>query len=133
MPLFGKSSPAFFEESFLKHLKDEEETGKSVVVALESIKTELHRIDSKIQEYNSAHDLKISECKSQQELELMKQRKEILELMFDRMLEKKELKPVNSELVKINKTIDGKVSKSEVRIAYTVFLSIAGLIKWLYG
>lgn len=118
-----KSRQDVLEEAFMKHMDKEEESFKKLITTLDLIKDELHKTNSHIVELDASQTLRLTETRSQ-----------ILEIVFEKLVSKREysdkVEDIESSLDSVIDKLDGKVSKNEVRMVWGVLLATLGVLKY---
>jgi len=102
------------EEVLIKHMEKVDENACGFTKLLDGIKDEVHKLNSQMAVFNSSHELKIVQVKS-----------EIYDTVFNKLLEKEEFEKNRDMLYQtledMKKRTESKVDKNSVRVMWAVF------------
>ena len=122
--MFGRSRIDTLETSFLRSQDKQEQLFNRLFVSLDGIREEIHKTNEQMHEYRASH-----------QLELVKQKKEILETCFNKFIEKNAYdltcRQFSEELSHIHKELGDKPDTKSLKLVWGAICAFCMTAAWI--
>ena len=122
--MFGRSPLDTLENSFLRSQDKQEQLFNRLFVSLDGIREEIHKTNEQMHEYRASH-----------QLELVKVKKEILEVCFDKFIEKNSYdltcRQFSEELARVRIKLKDKPDTKSLKIVWSAICAFCMAAAWV--